>query len=400
MDEPGEGLRDAALELDEVAAERLLELTGGEAGPCFQCGVCTATCPWSRVHHEPVSVRRMIRKLQLGILEEDELPWLCTDCRQCEAYCPREVHIPSVIRALRQMLWERRNVLQGLPTVLWSLVWNGNPLSQPPSQRGAWAEGLGLEIFDPDQHELLLYIGCTASYDRRAQRIARALVQVLRAAEVRFGVLGDDEPCCGETVLRLGHRPFFEEIAASNANRFARRGVERVVTLSPHCLDVFRHEYPRVDAGFKAEHYTEFLAGLLGEGRLELSAPTQRRLTYHDPCLLGRGNGTYEPPRELIRAVAGDFVEMAESREEALCCGGGGGRMWMETPPEERFADLRVAEAERIGAEAIVTACPTCIACLEDSLGGHRGEKIMVLDVAELLALGLKPIGEGQGTSA
>lgn len=386
MGEAPEDAGRAPIELDEAAAERLLELTSGEAAPCFQCGVCTAVCPWSRVHHEPFSIRGLIRKLQLGILEEDELPWLCTDCRQCEAYCPRGVHVPAVIRALRQMLWERREVLPGLPSVLWSLVWNGNPLSQPPSQRAAWAEGLELEAFDADRHEVLLFIGCTSSYDRRAQRVARALARVLRAGGVPFGILGNEEPCCGETVLRLGHRPYFEEIAAMNASLFAARDVERMVTLCPHCLDVFKHEYPRIEAGFEVQHYTEFLANLLEEGRLEVGRRSDQRLTFHDPCLLGRGNGIYDPPRALIQAVAGRLLEMAESREEALCCGGGGGRMWMETPPEERFAELRVKEAARIGAERIVTACPTCIACLEDSLGARRGEAMDVIDVAELLA--------------
>ena len=160
------------LVLDDEIWEELLALTEGEAAPCFQCGVCTASCPWGLVRGETFSVRKLIRKAQLGVLEEQEELWLCTTCSQCEPCCPRGIPIVEVVQALRYLMWKRRATLEGLPSLLWSVYWNNNPWFQPPSQRVQWAVTLDLPDYDPDQHEILIYIGCTASYDRRAQNLA------------------------------------------------------------------------------------------------------------------------------------------------------------------------------------------------------------------------------------
>ena len=173
------------LTINDPMWEQLLELTGGAAAPCFQCGVCTAICPWGHVRQEPFSVRTILRNVQLGLIDQLDDLWLCTACSQCEASCPRGVPIAEVLRSLRYLLWKEREDLENLPNVMWSVYWNNNPLSQPPSQRMAWAEGLDLPQFDPDVHEWLLYIGCTGSYDRRAQSIAKSLVKVMRTGRGR-----------------------------------------------------------------------------------------------------------------------------------------------------------------------------------------------------------------------
>lgn len=379
------------LVLDDELWHELIDITGGAASACFQCGVCTATCPWNIVRDEPISVRKMMRMAQVGLMNGREELWLCTTCGQCEPGCPREVPISEVFRGLRQIAWERRQTLAGLPSLLWSVHWNTNPWFQPPSQRSDWASTLDLEPFDPQVHELLFYVGCTSSYDRRAQNVARSVVRLLQAAGVPFGYMGVEEPCCGESVRSLGHIPYFTEIASANGELLAQKGVTRMVTISPHCYDTFRNHTPDPGGQLEVLHYTELLAELLAEGRLQLPINVQSRVTFHDPCYLGRINGDYESPRSAIDAIPGiERVEMPRNREDGLCCGGGGGRLWMETEAGERFSDLRVQEAAGVEADVLVTACPACIACLEDSLNAVPDSRLTVLDVAELAVKALE----------
>jgi Fe-S oxidoreductase len=375
------------LTIDDDLWEELMDLTQGAIGPCFQCGVCTATCPWSLVKAETFSVRSLIRRAQVGLWEGLEDLWTCTTCAQCEASCPRGVPIAEVLRGLRYLLWKRRELMEGLPSILWSIHWNDNPWDQPPSQRSQWAKNRNLPLFDARKHEFLLYIGCTSSYDRRAQRIAHALVTVLQRADVSFGILGDDEPCCGEAALSLGHRPFFEEIAAKTSKLFLEKRVRQVITISPHCYDVFANHYPRLDNAFQPFHYTQFLARLLDTQGLDFTRTTDRKITFHDPCYLGRWNQEYDAPRQVLQAIPDlSLVEMERHGPDGLCCGGGGGRMWMETPVGERFSDLRVQEALSTGADTIATACPFCVTCLEDSIKAQHIHDLKVLDIAEIAA--------------
>jgi Fe-S oxidoreductase len=375
------------LTIDDELWEELMELTQGAIAPCFQCGTCTTACPWGIVREEGFNVRTLIRNAQVGSLEGFDSLWTCTSCAQCEATCPRGVPIATVIRGLRYLLWKHRNTLPGLPSVLWSIFWNNNPWSQPPSLRSQWAKNLDLQTYDAAQHELLLYVGCTPSYDRRAQQIALSFVALLQQSEIPFGILGDDEPCCGESVLSLGHKPYFEEIASKNAKLFQEKGVTKLVTLSPHCYDVFRNHLPEVGTNFEPLHYTQYLQGLLQEGRVEFHHPFEQKITFHDPCFLGRWNMEYEAPRQVLEAISRiTLIEMERHGPDALCCGGGGGRMWMETPIGERFSDLRVQEAKSTGASILATACPYCIACLEDSIKAQKITDLKVMDIAEIAA--------------
>ncbi|MGD8823283.1 MAG: heterodisulfide reductase-related iron-sulfur binding cluster [Anaerolineales bacterium] len=378
---------ETALTINDAMWQELLELTGGAAAPCFQCGVCTATCPWGQVRQKPFSVRTILRDIQLGLLDHLEDLWLCTACSQCEASCPRGVPIAEVLRSLRYLLWKQRLDLDNLPSVMWSVYWNNNPLSQPPSQRMAWADGLDLPAFDPNVHEWLLYIGCTGSYDRRAQSIAKALVKIMRAAEVSFGVLGEEEPCCGETVFRLGHTPYFHEVAQHAEKTFEAHGVKQLVALSPHSYDVFANHYPPAEHMPQAWHYTQLMQGWLQQCSLSLRESVHSQVAFHDPCLLSRGPNPMDLGRAILAEVPGlDVVHMASEGSQGICCGGGGGRMWMETAAGERFADLRLAEAVDAGAQILATACPFCVACLEDSLKAHPQTNMVVRDIAELIA--------------
>jgi Fe-S oxidoreductase len=373
--------------LDRDSWQELLVLTHGEATPCFQCGVCTAVCPWGNFHPGGFNIRDILRAAQLGESEKLEQLWLCTACSQCAASCPRGVDISEVIRSLRYLLWKNREHLDLLPGVLWSCYWNNNPLGQPPSSRMDWAADLGLESFDPAVHSFLLYVGCTCSYDRRSQAVAKAFVEILRAASVSFGVLGLEEPCCGESVFRLGHTPYFKEMATKAIETFKDNKVQRIIALSPHCYDVFINEYPALGGEFQVSHASQVLADLLEQGKLKLLDSSCTKVTYHDPCLLGRANGEYEAPRSVLRAVPGlELTPIDPDASQGLCCGGGGGRMYLETPPAERFGDLRVDQARATGADILATACPLCISCLEDSMKVVPGRPMLVKDIIEIIA--------------
>jgi Fe-S oxidoreductase len=379
--------REDAMLIDDEFWEALVERTDGAAALCFQCGVCTATCPWGLVKHKALNVRSMMHQAQLGLKGEDGGLWLCTTCAQCEALCPRGVDIPQVMRGLRSLAWERRETQAGLPSLLWSMFWNDNPWDQPPSQRARWAKNVAIPDYDPQLHDILLYIGCTSSYDQRAQRIAVALTQVLTSAGVKFGFLGEEEPCCGEAALSVGHLDYFKEVAAQTARLFSQRGVTNVVTISPHCYDVFQNHYPEIRQGFKAQHYTQFIASLLDEGQLELHQSLDHPVTFQDPCYLGRINGEYAAPRQILNSIPGVLLlEMELSAQDGLCCGGGGGRMWLETPVGERFSDLRIQQAGETGADLLATACPFCVTCLEDSIKSQPSNHLQVIDIAELVA--------------
>jgi Fe-S oxidoreductase len=287
-------------------------------------------------------------------------------------------------------MWERRRTIEGLPSILWSIYWNNNPWTQPPSTRRDWDPKSDVPLFDSSTHEILLYVGCTSSYDHRAQHIATALVSILQAANVPFGVLGEEEPCCGESVLSLGHRKYFKDLAQSATQIFQGHGVKKLVTISPHCYDVFANHYPHINNQFVPQHYTHFLASLIDENRLVFDHPVHKTITFQDPCFLARHNQTTEQPRLILKNIPGvKLIEMEDHALETLCCGGGGGRMWMETPPGERFSDMRVNQALDVGAEVIATACPFCLACLEDSVKAMQIPSLVVLDIAEIAALAI-----------
>ncbi|MDR7415450.1 MAG: (Fe-S)-binding protein [Armatimonadota bacterium] len=374
---------------DDAAWERLFRVTGGAFSPCFSCGACTAACPWGLVGGR-LSIREVVRRVQLGLDPDTaDTLWRCTMCAACVAGCPRGVDIPEGIVRLRSHAWRAGGVPRNLHRILWAVHWDGNPYRRPPSHRHLWAKDLQLPQFCPD-HEVLYYVGCTPSYDRRIQRVARSLVQVLRQAGVSFGILGEQERCCGESIHVLGHDAYLRRYVEQHARFLAEAGVRALLTTSPHCYDMFKRFYPDLAGGFQPLHYTEYLAGLLEQGRLRFTREVRARVTYHDPCYLGRRHGVYEEPRRLLAAIPGvELAEMRENRELALCCGGGGGRMWMETAPEERFSNLRVRQALETGAEILVTACPHCLICLEDSVKVLDVKGLRVMDVAELAAQAL-----------
>ncbi len=374
--------------LDDANWDRVLEATGNRAAACFQCGTCTAVCPWGLVAGPSIGVRSVIRQAQLGIPGWTNEVWRCTTCGACEAACPHSVPIGEVMLGLRSLAWQERKLPEGLPGMLWDVYWDGNPWGRPPSERSRWAAGLDIPRFDSAKHEVMLYIGCTASYDRRAQKIARSVVSLLRTAGVTFGTLGDDEPCCGDPVRSVGNDAYLQEIVKANAGLFLESGVTHVVTVSPHCYDTFARCYPDLDGKFRPQHYTQFVAELVAQGRLAFEGLAGESVTFHDPCYLARHHDETEAPRSVIGAIEGlELREMSRSRSETLCCGGGGGRMWMETAAGERFADSRVREAAATGASVLATTCPHCVACLEDGISVTKTQNLKLMELSELATL-------------
>jgi Fe-S oxidoreductase len=284
--------------------------------------------------------------------------------------------------------------VSGISTAGGSLASDGNPLGEDRESRDAWAADLSVKPF-AEGMEVLFFVGCYYAYDPRLRKVAEATTGLLKKAGVDFGILGSEESCCGESIRKAGNEDVFKSLARENIKAFIGHGVKRVLVASPHCYHTFKNEYPEFMVHMDVVHISQFLMELIEEGRLELEGELRKKVTYHDPCYLGRHNGIYEQPRDVLKKLSGlELVEMPDSREDSLCCGGGGGRIWAETPKEERFSDLRVAQAVEVGAEVLATSCPYCISNFEESrLTLENGRAPEVMDITELIQEALKGNG-------
>jgi len=362
---------------------------------CYQCGKCTGGCPVSLKSR--LNIRRLMIEGILGrnlehLSERLEL-WDCTTCKTCTIRCPRGLKPMDLIIGMRGLLVEEGHIPKTLIEAMENSYKHGNPWGKPKNKRTEWTKELpeDLKVKDfsqGDRAEYLYFIGCTASTDPRIQQVAKALAFNLQRAEVDFGILGNEEQCCGSEIRRMGESGLFEELKEKNIERLDNYRIERIITSCPHGFNVLKNEYPQ--GKFEVLHTTQLLAKKLEEGKLSLKQEIKKVVTYHDPCFLGKQNSIFDEPRMLISAIPGiTLKELDRSRERSLCCEGGGGRMWVESSSEaaERLAETRVKDAAELGAEVIATACPFCVLTLEDAVktSGHE-EKIRVMDVAELLA--------------
>jgi Fe-S oxidoreductase len=362
---------------------------GGEAFKlCYQCGTCEIVCPWNRVREFPV--RRIVNEARLGVVPfESEDLWLCSTCGNCVQRCPRGVEIVDVMRAMRRILVPDGVVPASIPNLrsfMTSIASVGNPWGQEPKDRANWARDLGVREFDEDT-EVLYFPCCYPSYDPRLKKVAQATASILGKAGVDFGILGPAENCCGESVRKAGNEALFKRLARENIKTFIDRGVKKILVSSPHCYHTFKNEYAEFKVNFEVVHISQYLRELLVEGRLRPTKEYGKRVTYHDPCYLGRHNGIFDEPREVLKGIPGlELREMSESRENSLCCGMGGGRIWMETAKGERFSDLRLQQAIAVGAEVLATSCPYCITQFEDSrLALKDSETLQIKDITEIL---------------
>jgi Fe-S oxidoreductase len=363
--------------------------SGGEGFKlCYQCGLCDTVCPWNKVI--TFSMRKIIRQAAFGLTEiESDAMWRCTTCGRCPQRCPRGVKIIELGMALRRVATQygvfpaTAKPIRGISA---SLLAEGNPLNEKRQNRADWAKGLPVKTF-AEGMEILYFPGCYPSYDPRMKKVAVATVKILNKAGVDFGILGPKENCCGESIRKTGDEELFRHLARENIKTFIDNGVKRILVSSPHCYHTFKNEYPEFMVHFELVHITQYLFELFDSGRLKLEKAYEKRITYHDPCYLGRHNGIYDEPREVLKKIPGiELVEMADYRENSLCCGGGGGRIWMETPRSERFSDLRLQQAIAVEAAELVTACPYCITNFEDSrMNMENGEALAIKDITEII---------------
>jgi Fe-S oxidoreductase len=360
---------------------------------CIQCGKCTAGCPISM--KSALNIRRLVREATIGETPEatyqgQEL-WDCTTCSTCTIRCPRGVRPHELIIGIRAALIEGGSIPVTARDALEGVFKHGNPWSRVKAKRSEWADGLGIkDVSQGDKADILCFIGCTAAYDPRVQEVARALVKGFSKAGVDFGILGNEEGCCGNEVRRMGEEGLFEMLVEDNISLFRRYGITQMVTLCPHGYNAFKNEYQ--DASLEVRHYTQYVADLIDQGKLPFSGKVKAVVTYHDPCFLGKQNKIFDEPRRIIRAIPGiTFIDLDRSRERSLCCEGGGGRMWVEASDSgERLAEMRIRQAVDIGAEILATACPFCLLNLEDAAKTTGcEEKIQVKDIMELVSMAI-----------
>jgi Fe-S oxidoreductase len=357
-------------------------------GLCYQCGKCDVVCPWNRVR--TFSMRKIIREATFGLTEvEGEDIWRCTTCGNCPAQCPRGVKQIELGVSLRRIASEYGvfpESVRAVRSARGSLATQGNPLNEAREKRADWASALPVKPY-AEGMDVLYFVGCYFSYDPRMKKIAVATANLLNRAGVDFGILGTRENCCGESIRKTGGEDVFKSLARENIKTFIDNGVKKILVSSPHCYHTFKNEYPEFMVNFDVVHISQFLFELIHAGRLELTGEYGKRVTYHDPCYLGRHNGIYDEPREVLKKVPGlELVEMADSRKDSLCCGGGGGRIWMDTPRSERFSDLRLEQAVEAGAGVLATSCPYCITNFEESrLNLEEGKAPEIKDITEIV---------------
>ena len=398
-----------------------------DALACMECGRCQDACP-AYASGKPLSPKMIIFNMEKHLLDRQKsirakdrgaLPalvpsvhsegeiWTCTTCGACMHVCPVEIeHIPKIVGARQSRVLMESAFPAELNAFFRNLETNGNPWGIGFAKRADWTAGLGLRtLAEHPNAETLFWVGCAGSFDEDGKSIARDMALLLQNAGVDFAILGAEEKCCGDSARRLGHEYLFQTLAAENLALFAAYRFRRIVTICPHGYNTLKNEYPALldrVPGLSAEdksrlrsvtvlHHAELLASFAAEGSLRFESGGPHRITYHDPCYLGRHNGLFDPPRELIGRLAGGRpVELANNREHSFCCGAGGGLMWTEESLGKRINHLRTDEVIESGAAEVVTACPFCQTMLRDGLKDKERSDVRVRDIAQILAAKLR----------
>jgi Fe-S oxidoreductase/nitrate reductase gamma subunit len=394
-------------EISELTWKQLLDLEG-----CTNCGRCQDVCP-AHLTGKPLSPRRMTQNLKdhlrregpkllatsldqrkpEALMEatvgEDEL-WACTACMACEEACP--VYVEQVIRNIdlrRYLVLVETKYSSEVRLTLKNLEKSNNPWGAARGTRAEWAKELGVKSFtEVENPEYLFWVGCVGSFDARNQKVATSMVKILRANGIRFGILGNEEGCCGDPARRIGNEYLFQTTAEANIGILKERGVKKILTICPHCFHTLKHEYRSFGGEFEVIPHVQFIADLISSGKLKLTQPIDKVITYHDSCYLGRANQIFEAPRKILSAIPGlKLVEMERHHKRSFCCGAGGGRMWMEEHIGTRINQMRTDQAIATNAEFIGTACPYCLTMLFDGIKEKgKAETMAAYDLSELVA--------------
>jgi Fe-S oxidoreductase len=399
---------------------------------CTWCGRCHTVCP-AQVSGKPLSPRELILGMKEHLLEvgpellkaktttvpagddeagnaEPDVPpenpgktligdviseaaiWACTTCWACQEVCPTNNEPMNKIIDLRRYL-QMVAVTETAKDPLKNLRVRGNPWRGTMYARTDWAEGLDIKIIGEDSHvDVLYWVGCTEALEDRSLKVAQAVARLMKQAGVNFGILGEEEMCCGDPARRLGAEHLFQMLAMNNIRLFSSYNIKKIVTACPHCFNTLKNEYPQLGGQFEVIHHSQFIADLVRKNILKINQPREAVITYHDPCYLGRYNDIYQPPRQILKSIPGvTLAEMAQNRKNGFCCGGGGGRMWLEEDTGQRISEVRLSQAIDTQAQVMATACPFCLQMFEDAARVKEvGESLRIRDIAELVAEALE----------
>ena len=379
---------------------------------CTECGRCQEVCPaWST--GKPLSPKLLIMALRdhvageapqilaaggdgTGVVElqplvpsavSDEIVWDCVTCGACVRECPVDIeHVDTIVDLRRNLVMAESRFPPEAGSLLRNLENGTNPWGEPQTARTRWAEGLeGVRVLTEGEAapEYLYWVGCAGAFDDRAQATARSVAQLLNAAGLDFAILGPRELCTGDPARRMGHEYLFQMLAEKNVETLNGAGVTKIIASCAHCFNTLGNEYPDYGGTFEVIHHTELLAYLVSKGALSPVGEAEGGITYHDPCYLGRHNGVFDAPRDVLGA--GSITEMPRSRERSFCCGAGGARMWMEETTGTQINAARIEEAAGTGAATVAVACPFCLVMLDDG-AKTTGTDMRVTDVATLMA--------------
>ena len=389
---------------------------------CTWCGRCQANCP-AHQSGKTLSPREVILNLKEHLLEAgpellkgkekassesptkamigdvvtEEAIWACTTCAACQEVCPVNIeHVRKIIDLRRNLVLTQNKMPESAQLMLRNMQSRGNPWAgvQTLRLRGDWTNGLDIKVLaEGDKVDTLFWVGCTGALVERNVKATLSMTRVLKAAGVDFGVLGDTETCCGDPARRAGYEFQFQIMAEQNIENFKSHNIKNIVTFCPHCYNTLKNEYPKYGGDFKVVHYTQLIADLIKQGKLKLTNELNSKITYHDPCYLGRYNDIYQEPRQILKTIPKvKLEEMERSRNKSFCCGGGGGLMWIEEQPgTTKINHVRLEDALKTGAETVVTACPYCLQMFEESIE-HKGiqDKLKVMDLVEIVESAMK----------
>lgn len=386
---------------EQFGAARITDLTWKDifdADACTSCQRCQDRCPaWAT--DKPLSPMKVVQQIGLvaattpdadlcAIVTQDAL-WSCTTCRSCQEICPANIEHVNKILEMRRNLTLMEGAFPGdeVRTAANNLEVNANPFGLAYAGRGDWAADLGVTVMAQDSDvDILYFVGCYASFDKRNREVAKSFIRICAAAGIKVGILGKEEKCCGEPARKLGNEYLYQMHAAENIETIKGYAVKKIVTTCPHCFNTLARDYKDLGLDLAVEHYTTFVATLLQQHRLKLT-PEPFEFTYHDSCYIGRYMGIMDEPRGVLRQAGGRITEMDKNRLEGFCCSAGGGRILAEEKIGSRINVARVHMAQETGAPLLVSNCPFCLTMFEDGIktGGAEGE-LVARDLAEIVA--------------